>query len=441
MKKSIILVAALILVTTSVFAKQSVFTQFNTYMKDAKSLYYKKDFKNALTKFEAAFNLAPDSPEANFYLGRCALELKSYDEAIAAFDRVLMLNPKHTRSQLEIARIHYERKNYELANASLDTVLQTNIPKNVRDNIMKFKQNITSRLQKHFFSSSVSFGIDYNDNANNDIGNIEFLIPAFNIPVSGNAKEADTSAYISTSLGHIYDIGEKGGFSLANNFLAYKKVNSKFEENDAALFSIETIPTYSLDKLRVTLPLKYSKVYLDGSSYNHSVSAFLSSTYLIDKTSTLSASLGIERSYNDQNSDQDSRSKSISISYKKALGEKQPIILSLSSAYSVSEEITDVRTDVSGSSLSYSIELSKEVLKGLNAAIGYTLIDKNYKDIDVLFRTKREDEQDKYSLNLSYIFSKDTIISGSVSYIDNSSNHAPYIYDKTLVNLNVVKRF
>ncbi len=57
----------------------------------AHKAYAKGEFAAAYPLFEQLFEQTPDSAEINFFVGRCALELRHYDEAIAAFDRVLML--------------------------------------------------------------------------------------------------------------------------------------------------------------------------------------------------------------------------------------------------------------------------------------------------------------------------------------------------------------
>ena len=360
---------------------------------------------------------------------------------MAAFDRVLILNPNHTRTKLEIARIYFELKQFEMANTQLDIVLKDKIPKNVRDTIMVFKANIDSQVTKHFFSANLSFGTEYNDNANNDIGNIEFIIPAFNVPVNGNEKKSDTSFYASTSLNHFYDFGEKGGWGIVNTFLAYHKVNSKFEQNDATLLSFSSSPMYSSKQWILRFPLKYDKVFLDDKDYSHSFSASFDSTYLVSSTSSLSGHVNWTRTYNEQNDEQDSQATTFGLSYKQAFGQDSPLVLSLSSNYQISEEIKKDRTDVSGTSWSNTVEISKEIYKDLNLALSYTNTQKDYEDVDVLFGTKRKDNIDRYSLGLTYMWSKTLIFGFSSSYTDNDSNHPTYVYDKTLVNLNVTKVF
>ena len=62
-------------------------------MKEAVDLYSAGKFAEAYKIFNALFALKGDDARVNFYLGRCATELKLYDEALEAFERVLMVEP------------------------------------------------------------------------------------------------------------------------------------------------------------------------------------------------------------------------------------------------------------------------------------------------------------------------------------------------------------
>jgi len=108
--------------------------------------------------FEKLFEETPASAEINFFVGRCALELRHYDEAIAAFDRVLILNPKHTRTHLELARLYFERQQLELAQTELDIVLNEQLPNDIRDVATAFKRQINERRNPHKIAGALIVG-------------------------------------------------------------------------------------------------------------------------------------------------------------------------------------------------------------------------------------------------------------------------------------------
>lgn len=213
---------------------------------EAQKSYNAGDFKTAYGMFEGLSLEFPNNAEFNFLLGRSALELKMYDQAITAFDRVLILNPSHTRTHLELARLYYEQQRFESAQIELDLVLKENLPSNVRDIALSFKSRIDESLTRHTFNGALIIGGGYDTNANNDIGKKEFIIPAFNIPITGSDKLSDSNLFATAVLNHTYDFGERGGWALENSFVAYDKINNKQSKNDLVLFSATTAPTLSL---------------------------------------------------------------------------------------------------------------------------------------------------------------------------------------------------
>lgn len=405
---------------------------------EAQKSYNAGDFKTAYGFFETLSLENPENPEYNFLLGRSALELKMYDEAVTAFDRVLMLNPSHTRTRLELARLYFETKEYEQASHELELVLKENIPQNVRDIATAFKTRIDESKNKHSFSVALIVGAGYDNNANNDIGKKEFIIPSFNIPITGNDKVDDSNLFATMVLNHSYDFGEKGGWSLENSLVGYNKTNIDLTQNNLNLFALSTSPIYSHESLRLSMPLNYDRVYLDGKGYMYNLSATLKGAYLLDATSQVEVGYLHKRGYYDEDEGQDVKGNTFFGSYKKAFGENEPLLLSLSTSYSDNAEVNSGRTDVASTGYSYAIELSQSFKNGLKPSVSYTYSTTDFEKVDVLYGTKRSDSRDEYELGLGYTIKENMLINASVTYSKNSSNHDPFNYDKITALMSAV---
>lgn len=407
---------------------------------EAQQSYNAGDFQKARSLFEELSTNVPENAEINFFLGRCALELKLYDEAVTAFDRVLILNPNHTRTHLELARLYYERQQFELAQIELDTVLKEQLPSNIRDIAMSFKAKIDENMSRHTFNGAIIVGGGYDSNANNDIGRKEFIIPAFNIPITGTNKESDSNIFTTMALNHTYDFGERGGWSLENNFVAYDKMNNKLSKNDLVLFSATTAPTWSEENYKLSFPLSYDRVFLDGKGYMYNLSSGVKGTYLVDPSSQIEVGYTYKRGFYNDDETQDVVSNTLFASYRKALGD-DPIIISLNTSYSNNEQVNIGRTDVASNGYSYGVELSKAFKNGLRTSLGYTASVTDFDETDVLFGTKRADTRDEYALGLGYHFRPDFSINASVTYAKNNSNHDPFTYDKITALLTAMYTF
>lgn len=423
-------------------SNDSIFTQFEVKYEKAILLYNNKQYKEALPLFDILSQKDPDNPELHFYVGRCALELKNYDEAIAAFDRVLMLNPTYTRSYLETARAYYEIKEYELASSQLDIALRDNLPDDVRTRVMQFQAKINSHLKKDYFSGAFSLGIGYDDNANNEIGNVNFNANTIYgiLPLSGNEKSSDTSLSSSLYLNHLYDFGEHGDWSLDTSGVLYGKFNNTFTDNNLALVSIATKPTYTHERYKIAFPLTFTQVYLSGISYSHIFQLGVEGTYLLDKRSNIYGSLAYKKTEYRDNTDLDEKTKVAKLRYRRAFGQN-PLFLSLETIYEKTDKVRGTEPNVSNNNWINKITFSREIFHNIIGSINYAYKNKKYEDIYSAFGNKRHDKQDEYGLDFIYKLSTTSSLSSSFNYRKQKSNQAPFTYDKKTVSLNYIKSF
>jgi tetratricopeptide (TPR) repeat protein len=414
-------------------------TDQNMCYTDAKQAYAQGDFQHAYTLFESLSALFATDAELNFYVGRCALELRRYDEAMAAFDRVLILNPRHTRTHLELSRLYYEQHQLEMARIELDVVLNEQLPNDVRNTATAFKRKIDGDLSPHRFSGAFVIGGGFDNNVNNDIGNHAFNIPSLNLPISGNPKEKDGYGFSTFVFNHSYDFGDKGGWSLENSFIAYDKLYSKSSLNNLVLFSLTSAPTWSDNELRVALPIMFDRVYIDGKGYLYNVGAGIKNSYLIDPSSMIEGGYTFKRGYYHDEA-HDVNTHLLFADYRRIVGDNL-FSIALQTSYAINQEVESTRTDVEYNEFKYGLELSKEFSKTLRGALSYTKADARYQEIDSAFLTKRHDDIDLYELSLNYALQKNIGLGLNVSYSDHQSNHAPYDYGKTNALLSVMWTF
>jgi len=394
----------------------------------AQEAYHQNNFGTAYPLFEQLFEQTPDNAEINFFVGRCALELRQYDAAIAAFDRVLMLNPKHTRTHLELARLYFERQQLELAQIELDLVLNEQLPNDIRDTATAFQHKIHEQISPHRFSGALIVGGGYDTNVNNDIGNKAFILPSLNLPISGNTKERDSYAFSTFVVNHRYDFGEKGGWSLENSVVAYDKLYAQSTQNNLALFALSSAPTWSEGQYTLALPLTFERVYIDGKGYLYNIGTGIKQSYLLDPLSQIEGGYSFKKgSYHDETHDVNEHL--LFAHYRRIIGENL-FALALHTSYGINKEVESVRTDVQYKEWKYGVDLSKELTKSLQSSLGYTRTSTDYDDMDTIFLTQRHDDKDQYEFSLSYTFQKDLSLGASIAYSNNHSNHAPFEYDK-----------
>lgn len=418
-------IAIIALLATQLLAQEPTSEELYNSAQEA---YAQNDFARAYPLFEQLFDQTPDSTEINFLLGRCALELHQYDIAVAAFDRVLMLNPKHTRTHLELARLYYERQELELAQIELDLVLNDQLPNDVRDSVTTFKRKIDESISPHRFSGAIIVGGGYDSNVNNDIGTKQFTIPALDIPISGNEKKSDGYGFSTFVLGHSYDFGNRGSWSLENSFVTYDKLYSQSSKNNLVLFSLSSAPTWSENKTTVALPITFDRVYIDGKGYLYNVGVGIKSSYLIDQLSQVEGGYSFKKGYYHDET-YDVNAHLLFVNYRHIIGENL-FALGLHTSYGINKEVETVRTDVQNKEWKYGLDLSKEFTKDFRSSLGYTHISTNYDYEDAIFLTKRQDDKNQYELSFGYTLQKNLSLGANIMYSNNHSNHNPFEYNK-----------
>lgn len=393
-------------------------------LNEAKKSYEAQEFQRSFELFETYLETTPESVEANFYLGLCAIELKDYDGALVAFDRVLMLDPNHAKTRLEIARVYYLDGQFELASVELSSFYATNLPPE-------------QKLEKSSLQTFISAGLTYDSNTNNDIdeGKITILGQPY-----GTKEKSDTYLNLTAGLTHLYDIGNRGDWILESKGLFYLKMNQHVTQNNLALFSLSTKPIWSAKKYRVGFPVAFDTVYLDGSGYAKVLQGGIEGAYLLDERSSLESYLLLKRSYFDDDTTYDATSTLLGLKYSRAIG-KDPFVFGIGASYEDIKMVRGSGLNVSADAYGLKLDVSKELYRGIIGAASYSYENKAYDVVETLFGNKRKDKESRYALGAIYPLSETSSLSTTISLVDHNSNQAPYEYDKTTVGINYLKSF
>lgn len=447
------LVLAAVLIPGSVFAQttladstEAVLTEqgMRNQFEQAKALYDTRQFKRALVAFEQLWRKAPTSLTLNFYLGSSALELKNYDVAMAAFDRVLILNPQHSRTRLELARLYYETGELDMANAELDIALRADLPDVVKNNVLLFKSRIAKARSRHDHAFTLVLGLNYDSNARNDIGAANsFDLPGFGgLELSGNDEVSDVGFGQTLVYNHGYDFGARGGWTLNSQLVGFNKINKDVPENDLLYFSAGATPTYVKDIYKVTFPIEFDRVFVDGEGYMSNQSIGAGFSQMLSPTQTLAADYKVRNmQYDGINDNRNAVANIYGLNYRHAIGRK-PLILGAQWIYESRQQSNETANDpASLTEMTLKLDASK-VLNNrwrLNGAL--SLRNTDYKQYDALFMNKRHDQVSKLDMGAMYQLNRQSMLSGGLGHAIHDSNQGPYTFNKTLLAFNYILRF
>ena len=270
---------------------------------DALKLYNEGKFTDAYKAFLALFEIKSDDAKINFYLGRCATELKLYDEALLAFDRVLSVEPTHARSRMEIARIYMEEKSFDSAEAEFKKVLEFDIPKDIRAQVNQYLTTLANMKQKHFISGAFIFGFGLDTNVKNDTGANSYTTPLNEAIQStqllGSKPVFDYSISETLAVNHSYKT-QTEGLNWVDNLVLYSQNYRQSIDSNVLFSQIASGVEYTSGKYKITITptLENLKYGLSTSSATDDgllgrASSFVSKVFTIDRLTDTMNTVGL----------------------------------------------------------------------------------------------------------------------------------------------------
>jgi tetratricopeptide (TPR) repeat protein len=433
-------------------------------MKEAIELYNKGKFMQAYKLFQDLFNIKSDDAKVNFYLGRCATELKLYDEALEAFERVLLLDPAHVRSHMEIGRIYFEEKSFDNSEAEFKKALEYPMPDEVKAQINQFLAVIADSRKKNFISGAFIVGAGYDTNVKNDVGSNSFTIPT-TLTQAGNKPVYDYSLSETLAVNHKYKI-DKSNWNWTNSLVLYNQDYRQAVDSNVLFSQIGTGAEYNSKEFTFSIGptienLKYGLTHTptDYSGLDR-ITGALSKLVMIDRlTDTMDAvgigqkfsmpiidtktaldeSLSIKKQYFKTTAGMDAVAIECSVGIKRALDGGKSIGASVVEAKNL--KVTDGRTDVAYEAKTLKVDYSMPVQKYFDLAISASIKRTGYQDEDQTFFEKEEDLYKSIGLTATKIINPTTILTASWNRIWNDSTLPNKVYQKNTLGFSLIKAF
>jgi hypothetical protein len=154
----------------------------------------------------------PDDLDTSFKFARQAVERGDYEAAIGALERMLFFNPDLPRVKLELGVLYFKLASYEIARGYLlDAVKGTNVPDDIRAQVMAYLAEIDRKLATYEYSVFMHAGMRYQTNANigpnglqvRALGQEAILDPRY-------GKKPDWSTFQTIAAAYAYKLNLRG---------------------------------------------------------------------------------------------------------------------------------------------------------------------------------------------------------------------------------------
>lgn len=410
----------------------------------AKKLILERKLTGALDILLSVEDRLAGNIDYDYLLGTVALDLGKADLATVSLERVLVIRPNFMGARIDLARAYFLLGDLDRAKQEFEVVSKNNPPataKMVIDSHLKKIADIQEELDRPYrFFVEYSFGRDTNINFSNSSGQVA-------IPVFGNAiftlnpiNVATAKDFSQATAGITYDkkISPTLGLTGSYSYRLRDNINSSVFDSANQDYS---------GGFYFGAPTNRVSASLDGGRYelNSSLSR-VSSGYLVDWKYAFGPSNQLTV-FNKTNHTRFVGDLNINSFDSRVYGLNKLFILpggnSLINASLLYGEENGVNGRADGNKYFHGLRLMamQKLTPKWDAGLMVGKMSADYKKENASFLTKRTDSTEDLGIFSNYRIDSKTLISMTISKINNSSNIALYDFMRTEYLLKLRREF
>ena len=212
---------------------------------------------------------------------------KHYEEALVFFDRVLIDDEEDINALMFYAKTLYLLEIKDEAKKSFETLLTKALSSKQTEEVKRYLKSIESQEKKHFFKTTLSIGVGYDDNVNLTTDSKTTTYGPLTL-INDTNKTNSTFGIASLTLAHRY---KAESFDVISTLYSYNELLHSAKGNDLNYVDFSTGVRKHLGDWTLWLPLGANISYLDGENVGHNFYTSPAISYHLNKqwTSTLQA--------------------------------------------------------------------------------------------------------------------------------------------------------
>lgn len=402
-----------------------------------KQLFLSGNYPEARKYFDKAFREDPANPDINFFLGRTAFELGDYETALMAFDRVLIMDPGATRVKLEIARCHLRLGFKEMAKQYFREVLATNPPEPVWKNIEKYLAAIKEGDKRHFFTGTLTTGVNWDDNVYQSPVSDSVLGIQLTGPTATPKSDQiyDTTAVIN----HVY-LFEEQRLSWKTTFTNYNALYENQQDLDVYYLALSSGPVWKTDTFMWNNNVIAKHIDVEHDRYLEAL-GFATALTLPADPMLLNFGGRLEEKNNYDDAFRDATNYLVYVN---------PVLVVGPNRLSVNfyKEIEDAEAKVFGyDRIGWTLQYERQLTEDLSAFASLGIQKSDYKGPDSFFLVTRSDTIEDLQAGLAKLLWQSEAGHRSLSsqliysYLESDSNIDIYTYRKNVITLSLTFGF
>lgn len=422
------------LFSLNLFASQTFTVAFKHY-KD-------KNYSQAYEIFNAIQFNHLGNTKFNYYFGRSAYETLKYKEALGIYERILIAHPNHQNAKYEIAKTYLKLHMYEDSISHFNQLLNNPaLSKQKMQNIHYHLKQAKKQLKSHSLKASISIGIHYDDNIDNDPSTKYIYIPSRKKNIAATTKKDDVYHRERLRLTYLNDIGERGGWLTKHSVSAWNK--SFIQESQENKISVNYYPSliYKVDKYTFNVEAGVRKTFKDGHDYLNYYLGKSNITFKLQRDISLSLQGKVAKKEYQESKNHTKDSNIYSLEAKLKHKPMKNLFLTWRLGYEKEDKKRGNRLNIDATSRLGRLYAYYRLDKSMAMRFSTNFRQKHYKAYSKLFQTKREDFLWGASISLLYKFNPQWTAELVTAYSHRDSNQDIYDYQSKRIGINLLYRF
>lgn len=218
----------------------------------------------------AAMQEQPNNLDYFFEYAQISMQLGDYNDAAEAYRHMLQLVPTLDRVKLELSIAYLKSGRYDEAKAELEELRQHKVPTRVRQNIDILLSRIEQATKQHFFSGSMTAGLNFDSNGNSapDSGQVLVLDTLFTL-TPDSVSQSDWQGFASATLNHQYRASPDSAWQWRSSATYFQTEQDTLDDLNLNVMVMQTGPVYRFNEGRTQADVTagYTHILLNNHSY------------------------------------------------------------------------------------------------------------------------------------------------------------------------------
>jgi hypothetical protein len=353
---------------------------------------------------------------------------KHYEEALVLFDRVLIDDEEDIDALMFYAKTLYILKIKDEAKKSFKLLLTKALTRRQKEEVSRYLEAIESKEKRHFFQTTLSVGMGYDDNVNLTTDKATTLYGPLTL-INDTNKTNSTFGTIAFSLTHRY---KSESFDVISTLYNFNELLHSAKGNDLNYLDFSTGVRKRLGNWMLWFPLGANISYLDGVNIGHNFYTTPTISYHLNRqwTGTLQGRYIDNTSTYMRVKDYRLVGSSLGLGYT-----LRYVTLGARLGYQELDLKESYRYDMDKKALSSQLFGRYNISKNNFISANIAYVKEDYQYTDPVLGYAREDDIVRYGVSLGQKLGKDGLLQLGVSRIENDSNVNAYAYDKNSYTL------